>query len=102
MLIPPTWIALSAGWSSSSVTAKPPSTTASSSLPAKAIHVFTPIALSILTPYSEQLRGNVHLTTALSAITAAVVGVVMNLAVWFAMHIVLPKDAPFNWFAAVV
>src|SRR5438874_1371769 len=53
-------------------------------------------------PYSERLRGNAHLTTALSAITAAVVGVVMNLAVWFGMHILLPKNEPFNWFAAVV
>ena len=53
-------------------------------------------------PHSEQLRGNVHLTTALSAITAAVVGVVMNLAVWFGMHILLPKNEAFNWFAAVV
>src|SRR6266576_2397995 len=34
----------------SAVPAKSPSTTASSSLPAKPIHVFTPIALSILTP----------------------------------------------------
>jgi len=53
-------------------------------------------------PHSEQLRGNVHLTTALSAITAAVVGVVMNLAVWFGMHILLPRNEPFNWFAAAV
>jgi len=53
-------------------------------------------------PYSEQLRGNAHLTTALSAITAAVVGVVMNLAVWFGMHILLPKNELFNWFAATV
>jgi chromate transporter len=53
-------------------------------------------------PYIEQLRGNAFLTTALSAITAAVVGVVMNLAVWFAMHILLPPNQPFNWFAAVV
>jgi chromate transporter len=53
-------------------------------------------------PYSEQLRGNAHLTTALSAITAAVVGVVMNLAVWFGMHILLPKNELFNWFAAIV
>ena len=53
-------------------------------------------------PYSEQLRGNAHLTTALSAITAAVVGVVMNLAVWFGMHILLPKNEPFNWFAAIL
>jgi chromate transporter len=37
-------------------------------------------------PYIERLRGNVALTGALSAITAAVVGVVLNLAIWFAMH----------------
>ena len=53
-------------------------------------------------PHIEQLRGTVFLTTALSAITAAVVGVVMNLAVWFAMHILSPVDGPFNWFSAVL
>ncbi len=53
-------------------------------------------------PYSEQLRGNAYLTTALSAITAAVVGVVMNLAVWFGVHILLAKNELFNWFAAIV
>jgi chromate transporter len=37
-------------------------------------------------PYIELLRGNRSLTSALSAITAAVVGVVLNLAVWFALH----------------
>ncbi len=37
-------------------------------------------------PYIEALRGNSYLSTALSAITAAVVGVVLNLAVWFALH----------------
>ena len=37
-------------------------------------------------PYIEALRGNRFLSTALSAITAAVVGVVLNLAVWFALH----------------
>ncbi len=37
-------------------------------------------------PYIEALRGNQSLSTALSAITAAVVGVVLNLAVWFALH----------------
>src|SRR5882757_833629 len=33
-------------------------------------------------PYSEKLRGNKALSAALSAITAAVVGVVLNLAIW--------------------
>jgi chromate transporter len=37
-------------------------------------------------PYIEGLRGNRRLSTALSAITAAVVGVVLNLAIWFAVH----------------
>jgi len=37
-------------------------------------------------PYIERLRGNRQLTASLSTITAAVVGVVLNLAVWFALH----------------
>lgn len=37
-------------------------------------------------PYIERLRGNRNLTAALSTVTAAVVGVVANLAAWFALH----------------
>lgn len=37
-------------------------------------------------PYIESLRNNQSLTTALSAITAAVVGVILNLAVWFSIQ----------------
>jgi len=37
-------------------------------------------------PFIEKLRGNAALSGALSAITAAVVGVILNLAVWFAIH----------------
>ncbi len=37
-------------------------------------------------PYVEALIGNKLLNAALSAVTAAVVGVVLNLAVWFALH----------------
>jgi len=37
-------------------------------------------------PFVERLRSNALLNSALSAITAAVVGVVMNLAVWFSLH----------------
>lgn len=39
-------------------------------------------------PYIEYLRDNKSLRTALSGITAAVVGVVLNLAVWFAFNVV--------------
>jgi len=37
-------------------------------------------------PFIERLRGNAAVAGALSAITAAVVGVVLNLAMWFALH----------------
>jgi chromate transporter len=42
-------------------------------------------------PYVERLRGNRLLSAALSAITAAVVGVILNLAVWFALHVVFTQ-----------
>lgn len=38
-------------------------------------------------PYIEALRTNRPLSAALSAVTAAVVGVVLNLTVWFALHV---------------
>ena len=38
-------------------------------------------------PYIEALRGNRLLAAALSTITAAVVGVMLNLAVWFGLHV---------------
>jgi chromate transporter len=50
-------------------------------------------------PYIEKLRGNIKLTTALSAITAAVVGVVLNLAVWFALNTLFPSHRALDWFA---
>jgi chromate transporter len=51
---------------------------------------FTPCFLWIFlgAPFIEKLRGNKALSAALSAITAAVVGVVLNLAIWFAIHTV--------------
>ncbi len=50
-------------------------------------------------PHIEQLRGNENLTTALSAVTAAVVGVILNLAVWFGLHVLFPAPAQVDWFA---
>jgi chromate transporter len=38
-------------------------------------------------PFVEQLRANRRLSGALAAITAAVVGVILNLTVWFALHV---------------
>lgn len=44
-------------------------------------------------PYIERLRGNRALTAALTGITAAVVGVILNLSIWFALHVVF-ADVP--------
>lgn len=45
-------------------------------------------------PFIERLRGNRALAGALSAITAAVVGVMLNLAIWFAIHSVFRQTIP--------
>jgi chromate transporter len=45
-------------------------------------------------PYIERLRDNKALTGALSAITAAVVGVILNLAIWFAIHTIFRQTVP--------
>jgi chromate transporter len=50
---------------------------------------FTPSMLWVFVgaPFVEQLRANRLLSGALAAITAAVVGVILNLTVWFALHV---------------
>jgi chromate transporter len=50
---------------------------------------FTPCFLWIFVgaPFIEALRGNKALSAALATITAAVVGVILNLAVWFGLHV---------------
>ncbi len=53
-------------------------------------------------PYVEGLRDNSRLNAALSAITAAVVGVVLNLAVWLGAHVLFPSGQPVNVFGLVV
>jgi chromate transporter len=68
-------------------------------------------------PFMERLRQNHALSAALSAVTAAVVGVILNLAIWFAIHVIwrevtrieagplsmeLPVLATVNWPAAAL
>jgi chromate transporter len=61
---------------------------------------FTPCFLWIFlgAPFVEKLRGNKPLNAALSAITAAVVGVILNLAIWFAIHTVFRDTVPIRAF----
>jgi chromate transporter len=53
---------------------------------------FVPCFLYIFlgAPYVESLRHVKLLNAALSAVTAAVVGVILNLALWFGLHVLLP------------
>jgi len=57
---------------------------------------FTPCFLWIFVgaPFIERLRNNKALDGALSAVTAAVVGVILNLVVWFALHTVFRQTVP--------
>jgi chromate transporter len=61
---------------------------------------FTPCFLWIFVgaPYIEALRGNKALAGALSAITAAVVGVILNLSIWFALHTLFRHTVPVQGF----
>ncbi|MFN4282455.1 MAG: chromate efflux transporter [Alphaproteobacteria bacterium] len=59
---------------------------------------FTPCFLWIFlgAPFIERLRDNTVLSAALTAITAAVVGVILNLAVWFGLHVVFDEIRMFT------
>jgi chromate transporter len=53
-------------------------------------------------PLVESTHGNLHFTAPLTGITAAVVGVIVNLAVFFAYHVLWPRGTAgdFEWLAA--
>jgi chromate transporter len=55
-------------------------------------------------PFIEAMASNQRLQAALTGVTAAVVGVVLNLAVWFGLNVMLPKGGidPFALISAVV
>jgi chromate transporter len=67
---------------------------------------FVPPMLMIFAgaPFIEQLRSNQRLSGALAAITAAVVGVILNLTVWFVLHVLFSRveemqTGPLRWYA---
>jgi chromate transporter len=55
-------------------------------------------------PFIESTHGNLKFTAPLTGITAAVVGVIVNLAVFFAYHVLWPKGLTglFEWPAALI
>jgi len=76
-----------------------------------AFFTFLPSFLFILIggPLVEATHGEIRFTAPLTGITAAVVGVVINLAVFFAWHVLWPQGTqgspfagPFEWFSALI
>ncbi|MCK4742739.1 MAG: chromate efflux transporter [Sulfuriflexus sp.] len=71
-----------------------------------ALFTFLPSFLFILLggPTVEATRGDLKFTAPLTGITAAVVGVILNLAVFFAIHVLWPAgiDANFEWVSAII
>ena len=78
---------------------------------------FPMLLIFAFAPFVEQLRSNQRLSGALAAVTAAVVGVILNLTVWFALHVLfarveemragalrayVPELATLDWRAAVL
>lgn len=67
---------------------------------------FLPSFIFILAggPFVESTRGDLWFTAPLTAITAAVVGVILNLAVFFAYHVLWPKGLAghFDWVSALI
>jgi chromate transporter len=75
------------------------------------------LLIFVFAPFVEQLRANQRLSGALAAVTAAVVGVILNLTIWFALHVLfgrveevhagplrayLPDLATLDWKAAAL
>ena len=75
-----------------------------------AFFTFLPSFLFILIggPAVEATRDDLKFTAPLTAITAAVVGVILNLAVFFALHVLWPENqgldfsGNFEWFALLI
>ncbi len=67
---------------------------------------FLPSFLFILMggPLVEATHGELKFTAPLTGITAAIVGVILNLAVFFAYHVLWPKgfDGDFEWFSLMI
>ena len=70
------------------------------------LFTFLPSFLFILVggPAVEATRHELKFTAPLTGITAAVVGVILNLATFFAYHVLWPQgfDGTFEWFSAVI
>jgi len=65
------------------------------------LHALLPLDL-LGAPFVEMLRANKALAAALGAVTAAVVGVILNLAVWFGLQVLFATLRPVHWLGATL
>ena len=66
----------------------------------KALKFLTKLGFISFGPFIEAMAGNQRLQAALTGITAAVVGVMLNLAIWFGHKVIWP-DNTVDFFASV-
>lgn len=59
------------------------------------------LMIFLLAPYVEALRQNALLSAALATVTAAVVGVVLNLGITFTRHAIFPQTGGIDWYALI-
>jgi len=101
-----TFVGFLGGWLQSPLGADAPLLSAIVAAVTVTFFTFLPSFVFILAggPLVESTQGNVKLTAPLSAITAAVVGVIVNLAVFFAWHVFWPQGSSghFDIAAAVI
>ena len=101
-----TFVGFLAGWNSMPLGADALVTSAVIAAVIVTYFTFLPSFVFILAggPLVESTHGNLKFTAPLSAITAAVVGVILNLAVFFAWHVFWPKgfDGDFDGVAALI
>lgn len=98
-----TFVGFVGGWISQAF--GPEATFASAFVAASVVTFFTFLPSFIFifmgAPFIESTHGNLKFTAPLSAITAAVVGVILNLALFFAYHVFWPSglDGAIDWFS---
>jgi len=84
------------GWNASGTLAPIASAAIASFLTVWATFIPGYLFIFLGAPYIERTRGHLRLNSALTAVTAAVCGVILNLAVWFGIHLVRPEIGKFD------
>jgi chromate transporter len=101
-----TYVGFVGGWTSALMAGHAPFVTAFLAATVVTFFTFLPsfVLIFIGAPFIETTHGKLRFTAPLTAITAAVVGVILNLAAFFAYHTFWPHgwNQRFDWFSAVL